>query len=82
MLDDREVTGPQADALAAIEGAGLEPEMTALLRAAVELRVRYQAVAAPNASLVGPESSVVLGYRMDAARLSRALRWMQPWSRA
>ncbi|MEC7521016.1 MAG: hypothetical protein VYE22_14165 [Myxococcota bacterium] len=73
VLDDREVTGPQADALAAIEGAGLEPEMTALLRAAVELRVRYQAVAEPNASLVGPESSVVLGYRMDDASLSRAL---------
>ena len=73
VLENAAVTGAQADALAVIEGAGLEPEMTALLRQAVELRVRYQAVAEPNASLVGPESSVVVAYRMDDASLSRML---------
>ncbi|MFK7984515.1 MAG: hypothetical protein AB8I08_00660 [Sandaracinaceae bacterium] len=75
VLADPQVVSLRAEGVAALEAAssGLDADQRAMLMAAGALRMTAQATVEPAASLVGPNASVVMGYRLDDRSLGNIL---------
>jgi len=75
VLSDPRVIQLRQDGMAALEGklGALEPGQADLVRTAGRLRLTAQATYEPHAAEVGPQTSIVLDYRLDEGALKKLL---------